>query len=1097
MANQIIAIGVDRTYNVNFGDLCPGDTATLRLCNYKNSPGTANINICGCDAFTISSSSIPIGSCACVDVTFTLTGLGYPNQGSCYVEIVFGGQTSSINLTWNEVYCDIGETSWIFGDQNSTIVISESAFNPKCDTTLAYCMGQAVYIQRTLAVAQPLVVGDELYLSQWLFAQLPEWSFQNIPVAGWKARICLYTPEEGEPTVDNTYQMEWYGEQPSEEINHDSPVVFCIVSGNGISITYRVEFNLPQDSIVPPLNQVLSNHRALLANTVRNENELSNASDNSIYRNYKYMSWAFVIYRSVGNVYQDDIFSIRGLFPFYGESQALSNCTFALTSIDMTIVSVQPTEYISTTRNTYVRVDFDFADSNTTGTPPTDMWVLLIRNDSNNNQLDYIENYEYEQADLTNLTPSTNITPTTIPTYISGNSFYAEFIISALRTDLQGVENISNNYRLIFVVTSAIDSASRSAVSDAIQLINYSDENLVFSTALEAKYRTVEKEYLPSINVLLGTCVNLNLDNVLQLNLPLLNSQVINKTNGAITTAFDAFRGVTLKVYEESPLTGTTLLNTQFYQADSQNICDRQTNTGLDEIIDRSTGSLIDLTFPMTIPDNVYRKINREGLFQSDASEPTNWSALSLASLNCVQNRNSETCNILFAMPDIAGFNAPFGMTYVPDTNEVWVCDSATDSIIIIDSSTLLVTATINLTVGDQPLRIAYVPQFGCYVTCGLSGVVRQINVLTRAVLASIATPPNPHDIWFEPSLMRLYVCTDDISGTVYEIDVISNTILNSVATGTADLKGISYNPINASIYVVSNATNSFQLIPISTFIPSILYSTVSNSASIVITPTYAYVAGVDDIDIIDITLTSVGTINQVGMGGTGMVINGGIIYKTDKTAGLVRLYDALTWQPLNTYPTLANPKEIIFAGQFFYVGELTGSGDFVRPFLIDCNDSLPTASMANKNIKLNWDMEFQFFDNTEIYTITKEINRPTPSRQGGTGVDWTDIDVYDGGTGTPVAIDRICPTTGQVQVVVTFGSAVSVMGVGVELQPVRGATYSSESSASPILIPVDSPYIYGLTPAYSPTTSLSFYIDTPALPIENDYELLVKFILQ
>jgi hypothetical protein len=61
----------------------------------------------------------------------------------------------------------------------------------------------------------------------------------------------------------------------------------------------------------------------------------------------------------------------------------------------------------------------------------------------------------------------------------------------------------------------------------------------------------------------------------------------------------------------------------------------------------------------------------------------------------------------------------------------------------------------------------------------------------------------------------------------------------------------------------------------------------------------------------------------------------------------------------------------------------------------------------------------------------------------------------------------------------------------------VRGGMVSSESSASPISIPSDSPYIYDLTPAYGTTSSVSFKIDTPSLNLTGDYEIVLHFITQ
>jgi len=1095
--NQTITVGVDRNWNINLGNLCDGDTIELRLCNHDGGTHTGTLRICGCEAFTFIPTTFILTACQCTTITGTFNGNGYPGSGDCYIEIRFDNKTSSINLNWNEVYCDIKQVDWTFGDLNSSIIIESRTFKADCDITDNYVFAQAVYLQRRLLFGQPLVAGDELFLSQWLFAQIPEWTYQNYPVAGWRTRLCLQPAGEGEdPSVDGIYQMEWYGQQPSEENSQDTPYVFATVSNNGSNVTYNINFNLPEDALNPPSNFELSNHRTLLANSIRNGIELNNQSENSIYRNLKYMSWAFVVYRSVGSVYQDDIFSIRGKFPFEKESPSASAVQLFVLNVALATPLNQPTTYLSTTRQTKVRVDFQFSDNNTTGTPPTDMWVYLIRNDSQNNQLDYYENYEYDQSDLTNSLAGVYITPVTIPTNITSNEFFTEFDVSQLRTDLGGVENISNNYRFIFVVTSALDRQSRSWITEPIQLINYDDQDLTL-TGIEAKFRTVEQEYAGTIGTLTGTCVNMNLETALQANLPLSDTEVQAKTGNLIQTAFEAYKGARLSIYQESPLTGSQLLNTQYFQASGQLICDKVTDNGLEPIINRTQGSSIDLTFPFTIPDNVYRKIGREGLFQSDVTEPTAWSTLSLASLSCVQNRTSEQCDVLFALPDVTGFTQPEYMTYVPDTNELWVANNGGDEIAIVDVTNMTATVFVPLTAGDAPTGIVYVPGVGVYVACTGSSSVRLINIFTRTVTSSTASPVNPQQIIFEPSLNRLFVI-GFLAGDLWELDASTGALITVIATGLSNPECVTYEPSINTLYVAGSGSNDFCVIPRSTNIPSAPIATVLSPKSILSNGSNIWIAGITDIEVVDFAGVSLSVINQPGLVGNGMVYNAGIMYVVDTNDLLVLTFDSVLFTPISTFAIDAGAKRITFGGNHLWVSQQTPAT--VRPFLLDCNDSLPPFTMVNRNIKLNWDLEFQFFDNTEIYTISQELNRPSPSRIGDLVNDFVDIIIEEepnDGTPTPIPIDNLCPTTGQVIVTANFINPQRVMSVGIELQPVRGGVYTSESSASPISIPSDSEAIYDLTPAYGTTSTVQFRIDTPMLNLTGDYEILLHFITQ
>jgi hypothetical protein len=626
-------------------------------------------------------------------------------------------------------------------------------------------------------------------------------------------------------------------------------------------------------------------------------------------------------------------------------------------------------------------------------------------------------------------------------------------------------------------------------------LINYDDENLTL-TGVEAKFRTVEQEYAGTVGTLLGTCVNMNLETVLQANLPLLDTEVQAKTGGLITTAFEAYRGATLSIYEQSPLTGSTLLNTQYFGAKGQLICDKVTDNGLDPIVNNSQGANIDLVFPFTIPDNVYRKIGREGLFQSDINNSNSWSTLSLASLSCVQNRTSEQCDVLFALPDVAGFGAPRYQTYVPDTNELWVVDAVGETINIIDVTTLTITATITLTAGDSPYGIVYVPQKGCYVTLAGANSTILINIYTRAITATIATPTQPSQIIYIQSIDKLFVICG--SADLYEIDPQTNTITNGINTLQTGAQSITYYAGNDSLYTIATGSSDYVEIPRSTFVPSAPISVPASANAIFASSNYLFIGTTDTIEVYDYTNTLITSLSYIGNSTRQIIENAGIIYFCDATNSLIRLIDNTTFVQIANYPTGVGALYLTFGGGYLWASQFADNS--VRPYLLDCNDSLPPFTMVNRNINLNWDLEFEFFDNTEIYTITQELNRPSPSKVADFVNDFVDIIIEEepnDGTPTPIPINNLCPTTGQVIVTGNFFNPQRVMSVGIELQPVRGGMVSSESSASPISIPSDSPYIYDLTPAYGTTSSVSFKIDTPSLNLTGDYEIVLHFITQ
>jgi hypothetical protein len=388
------------------------------------------------------------------------------------------------------------------------------------------------------------------------------------------------------------------------------------------------------------------------------------------------------------------------------------------------------------------------------------------------------------------------------------------------------------------------------------------------------------------------------------------------------------------------------------------------------------------------------------------------------------------------------------------------------------------------------------VPQKGCYVTLRGIDTTALINIYTRSITATLSTPTLPQQIIYASSIDKLFVfCA---SANLYEIDPQTNTITNGLNTFQTNGQSITYYAGNDSLYTVANGSSDFVITPRSTFVPSAPISVPAQPFSVFASANNLWIATSNTIEVYDYTNTLINSLSYPALAGRSIIENAGIIYVGDAGSNVVRLIDNTTFTEIATYPAVANPRRLLFGGGHLWLSQF--ASDSVRPYLLDCNDSLPPFTMVNRNINLNWDLEFEFFDNTEIYTITQELNRPSPSKVADFVNDFVDIIIEEepnDGTPTPIPIDNLCPTTGQVIVTGNFINPQKVMSVGIELQPVRGGMVSSESSASPISIPSDSPYIYDLTPAYGTTSSVSFKIDTPALNLTGDYEIVLHFITQ
>jgi hypothetical protein len=1047
----------------------------------------------------------------------TYVGDGVPGIGSCTILVSrSGGNIVRVNLTWEEVYCEIATIAWRLDDASSEVTIDNSNFNADCEVFHGSCMANRNIFSITHTFAQPLVAGDEIYFSQWLFAQIVNWSYQDYPIAGWKYRVCLGAEE----SVDGTFQMEWYGEQPSEENSARTPYIGCVIASGGTSVTITIEFNMPADTTQPAGNNFINNHDVLLKNSVRNGLIINNESENSVYRNPKYMTWATVVYRTIGAVYQDAIFSIKAELPFYNEpSVTISPMRLVLNSVTLARTATgTSTDYLSTTRPTSVVVDFDYTSGNITGTPPDAMWVYMIRNDAQNNQLDYYENYEYEQADLTTLAVSTNITPTVAPVNISGDNFQAEFNVSALHPDLEGVSGISLNYRFIFVAISALDQETRSTITpQPIQLINYDDEAMPLGS-LDLVWRTVEQEYVSTIQTVRGVPVNMDLESSLRLDLSATNAELSAKTGGLLTDAREALTAVKLDVYEENPLTGNLLLDTMFFQPQAKNTCGAIfTEEGM---VSQGTGSSLEVTFPFTIPDNIYRNIGREGLFQRVEGQFQRAPVVS-ASLDCVIATQVNQCNFGQSFGSmqsgVSGATYRGEMQYIPTTQEVWALGFTNNELHIFDANSFTFITAIALPVGSNPQFSEYCPANNCvYVSGNSSNSVMCISVTSRTIVINIAigTLGDVLGGLKYISQTQELIVVNNTTNEIERINVNTNTVVGApiaLGAGVSPIQ-VEFIPAINEIWVACDGSNSVERVS---------YSTLTHVGTIAVTSAYAIKlvgtevwVGRSSIDVISTTTLAI--IQSIAIGYQFLYFTefGGVIY-TGSITGINTTVFGYDTQSYNVVTNLyvgvnSRPSFILLANGVLYVGSASNGSDTIYLFDADCQQQLPPFSMRNRNIIFDWQMEFQIFDNKEIYHAFQTIERPNgvtdyAKINPNDFIGDIEIEYPDDSTPTPIPIGDAdpCATTGTINVNAQWGSSTvnrQMFGVALEIVPFRGGMLSSTSAqpvAGNIIIPIDSQFISNLSPQFGVNADINFDIDYPALPIQGDYEIKLHFLIR
>ena len=693
---------------IDFGDLCTGESGTVRFCNDSDDSVTLYFDSCGCPDLTLSGSSLTIGACDCEVLTLTYAGTDL-GRGSCIISATDGnGYTFDVQVLWNAVYCPLEVGTWSIVDKASVAKYESGTNSANCEEMLVGAIGEYKTVTIDMVtLVQPLVVGDDVYFSQWQFAQIPDWQYPEFPVSGWRYRVCLLPGEE--PSIDGTVNMEWYGQQPSNENSVDTPYMTLIIGGGGTTLEFILNTHIAADTLNEPGNSaVYDPHDMFLKNTLNNPQELNNTALNSIFANPKWWSFTAVVWRSATNVYQQAFLNIRAKFNFYDESPAVAS-PIMLTNVKYAITSGEAQAYFSTVRGTNMRIEFDWSNY---PIPPDSVLLQMIQCNTNNVQSNLYDNYKISLADIIGGTPDglimTIVTPVTYTG--TGTTYYAEVVIDTI-PGYQPLEPVNNTYRLQLYCYDTASLTVLTNCSQLIQTIPYDDTAITFVDA-EVTFADNLTNYPNTVNNL-RVPVRHCMETRFYWDSTQDDTTIQSKTGGAINTAAEAVEKIELRMFRQDPLTGTSsLLNTQYYNPSILKICgglvNRDAQANQPALIDRSSGGVFDLTFPFTVPDNALRQVTRSNLFQSEVSNPLAWEAYKQGSLDCAAQ--SAGCNAYiieqFADVDLTGSTNLNGFEYIPEIDEVWICDSASDTIIRIDPTSRTVINTIALSPGDTPVEV-------------------------------------------------------------------------------------------------------------------------------------------------------------------------------------------------------------------------------------------------------------------------------------------------------------------------------------------------------------------------------------------------------
>jgi YVTN family beta-propeller protein len=150
---------------------------------------------------------------------------------------------------------------------------------------------------------------------------------------------------------------------------------------------------------------------------------------------------------------------------------------------------------------------------------------------------------------------------------------------------------------------------------------------------------------------------------------------------------------------------------------------------------------------------------------------------------------------------------SPFSVAVNPVTNKIYVANSGSDNVTVIDGAT---NATITVAAGTNPVSVAVNPVTNkIYVANEGSGNVTVIDGATNAT-TTVAAGTNPVSVAVNPVTNKIYVANQG-SANVTVIDGATNTT-TTVAAGT-NPRSVAVNPVTNKIYVANGGSDNVTVI--------------------------------------------------------------------------------------------------------------------------------------------------------------------------------------------------------------------------------------------------------------------------------------------
>ncbi|GCE40146.1 collagen triple helix repeat domain protein [Rhodococcus wratislaviensis] len=185
-----------------------------------------------------------------------------------------------------------------------------------------------------------------------------------------------------------------------------------------------------------------------------------------------------------------------------------------------------------------------------------------------------------------------------------------------------------------------------------------------------------------------------------------------------------------------------------------------------------------------------------------------------------VANQSSKSVSVLDATNVVVGSvtvgTSPTGVAANPAGTRVYVTNSGSGNVSVIDTATNKVVATIG--VGTTPNAVAVNPSgTRAYVTNSGSGNVSVIDTATNKVVATITTGTTPNAVAVNAKGTRAYVTNAGglfSPGTVSVIDTATNKVVATVKVGTTPTAvAVDPTPTGTRVYVTNRGSNTVSVI--------------------------------------------------------------------------------------------------------------------------------------------------------------------------------------------------------------------------------------------------------------------------------------------